>query len=59
MKCAHHWVIDAASGLVSQGTCKVCGEVREFRNSADTSGKIWRKQGSEKPAKPRNWTAST
>ena len=50
MKCAHHWVIDAASGLVSQDTCKVCGEVREFRNSADASGKIWRKQGSEKPA---------
>ena len=39
--CAHYWVIDAASGPVSQGTCQVCGEVREFRNSAETNFKTW------------------
>ena len=55
MKCAHHWVIDAATGPVSRGTCKVCGEVREFRNSADAGGNPWRtragpeKQSPEKP----------
>jgi len=33
--CAHHWVIDTPSGPVSHGTCKVCGEAREFQNSAE------------------------
>jgi len=33
--CAHHWVIETPSGPVSQGTCKVCGEEREFENSTD------------------------
>ncbi len=39
--CAHHWVIDAASGPVSPGTCKVCGEVRKFSNSAETRYNPW------------------
>ncbi len=39
--CAHHWVIDAASGPVSQGTCRVCGESREFKNSAETDFRTW------------------
>jgi len=30
--CCHHWVIDTASGPTSQGTCRLCGESREFRN---------------------------
>ena len=40
--CAHHWVIDTPSGPVSQGTCNMCGEVREFNNSTETG--IWRTQ---------------
>ncbi len=40
--CAHHWVIDTPSGPVSQGTCKVCGEVRAFQNSVDTGLQTWR-----------------
>ncbi len=33
-RCRHHWVIESPQGATSMGTCKVCGEVREFRNSA-------------------------
>jgi len=32
--CRHHWVIDSPHGATSNGRCKVCNEVREFRNSA-------------------------
>ena len=35
--CTHHWVIDTPSGPVSNGVCKVCGEVREFRNYLENS----------------------
>ena len=31
--CQHYWVIEAASGPISRGVCKVCGEEREFQNS--------------------------
>ena len=32
--CRHHWVIETPHGATSLGRCKVCSEVREFRNSA-------------------------
>lgn len=32
--CRHHWVIESPHGATSVGRCKVCAEVREFRNSA-------------------------
>jgi hypothetical protein len=32
--CRHHWLIDTPHGATSTGRCKVCGEIREFRNSA-------------------------
>ena len=34
--CAHYWVIEPANGLVSQGECQVCGEVRGFKNYIDS-----------------------
>ena len=35
--CRHHWVIESPHGATSEGRCKLCDEVREFRNSsADT-----------------------
>lgn len=37
--CQHHWKIDSPRGALSQGTCKRCGEVREFRNS--TTDYVW------------------
>ena len=33
-QCRHHWVIDSPHGATSMGRCKLCNEVREFRNSA-------------------------
>ena len=35
--CVHHWVIDPPNGAVSKGSCKVCGEEKEFRNSFEYS----------------------
>ena len=32
--CRHHWLIESPHGATSMGRCKVCGEIREFRNSA-------------------------
>ena len=32
-KCVHHWEIAPATGPMSPGTCKRCGEVRMFKNS--------------------------
>ena len=33
-QCKHHWVIESPHGATSAGRCKICNEVREFRNSA-------------------------
>lgn len=33
-KCQHHWDIKPATGYLSQGTCRLCGATKEFRNSA-------------------------
>lgn len=30
--CVHHWVIETPSGANSLGTCRICGEQREFQN---------------------------
>lgn len=32
--CRHHWVIESPQGATSHGICKVCGEERDFQNSA-------------------------
>ena len=37
--CRHHWLIDRPSGPVSKGSCRVCGEIREFRNYFE--GSYW------------------
>src|SRR3989304_5623110 len=33
--CRHHWIIEAPRGTLSRGQCKLCGEERQFRNSAN------------------------
>jgi hypothetical protein len=38
-QCRHHWVIASPEGATSIGRCKLCNEVREFRNS--TSDTLW------------------
>jgi hypothetical protein len=37
--CRHHWVIESPHGATSHGICKICGEGREFQNSA--SDTLW------------------
>jgi hypothetical protein len=37
-ECKHHWLIESPNGPTSQGTCKLCGERAEFRNSMPGSG---------------------
>jgi hypothetical protein len=32
--CRHHWLIESPHGATSFGRCKLCNEVKEFRNSA-------------------------
>ncbi|GBD11639.1 hypothetical protein HRbin23_01310 [bacterium HR23] len=31
-ECRHKWVLEMPNGPTSRGTCRLCGEVREFRN---------------------------
>ena len=33
--CCHHWMIQAAEGPVSMGTCRFCCETKEFKNSIE------------------------
>jgi len=32
--CKHHWIIETPSGPTSEGTCKNCGDERQFSNSS-------------------------
>ncbi|MCS7206611.1 MAG: hypothetical protein NZ951_01555 [Dehalococcoidia bacterium] len=35
--CRHKWVLEIPNGPTSRGTCRLCGEVREFRNYLTSS----------------------
>ena len=35
--CRHHWVIQPADGPVSEGSCQICGETREFKNYVESA----------------------
>lgn len=35
--CRHHWVIQPADGPVSDGSCRICGESREFKNYVESA----------------------
>ena len=35
--CRHHWVIQPADGPVSNGSCKICGENRKFKNYVESA----------------------
>ena len=41
--CHHHWVIESPNGPTSTGECKVCGEIREFKNSIQITS--WESDG--------------
>ena len=36
-QCCHHWVIQPADGPISNGSCQVCGEIREFKNYVESA----------------------
>jgi hypothetical protein len=42
--CHHFWVIEVANGPSSRGTCKFCGEKKEFSNAFPTFNPL-RKSG--------------
>lgn len=48
-QCPHYWVIQPATGPLSQGICQSCGEVREFKNYVEAA--TW---GESKAAKRAN-----
>ena len=35
LECVHHWVIEAANGSKSPGTCLKCNESKAFSNSLE------------------------
>ena len=35
--CRHHWIIEAPTGPVSVGVCRLCEEVREFKNYIESA----------------------
>ncbi len=41
--CAHHWAIQSPNGPTSHGTCKRCGETKEFKNSIKITS--WESEG--------------
>lgn len=34
--CVHHWLIKEAKGPMSEGRCRKCHEVKNFKNYVDT-----------------------
>ena len=53
--CSHYWLIESPNGPTSTGECKVCGEVRVFKNSIqitswESDGNHHRAQGATSPA---------
>ena len=43
-ECNHHWIIESPNGPTSIGECRICGEVREFKNSIQITS--WESEGS-------------
>lgn len=38
-ECAHHWILMAPSGNSTAGTCKHCGENRQFNDANQAPGR--------------------
>ena len=46
--CIHHWLLETPSGEISTGTCKKCGEERQYYNIPDymrEEANSWKRQG--------------
>ena len=35
--CCHHWVIEAPDGPSSHGRCRLCGQMKEFKNVIESA----------------------
>ena len=35
--CRHFWIIDPPTDRVSQGICRLCGDVRQFKNFIESA----------------------
>jgi len=55
--CCHHWVIESPNGPTSNGVCKVCGVIREFKNSIQVTS--WESDGNHLHRSPPVPTASS
>ena len=38
--CRHYWIIEAPTGPVSIGACRLCKEVREFKNYIEEAPQV-------------------
>lgn len=36
-ECSHHWVIQEGDGPTSAGVCRLCGELKQFKNYLEAS----------------------
>jgi hypothetical protein len=36
-QCSHHWVIQDGDGPTSAGVCRLCGELKQFKNYLEAS----------------------
>ena len=36
-ECSHHWVIQDGDGPTSAGVCRLCGELKQFKNYLEAS----------------------
>ena len=36
-QCSHHWVIQDGDGPTSAGVCRLCGELKQFKNYLEKS----------------------
>lgn len=55
--CQHYWVIEQPNGPTSNGRCKVCGSIREFKNSIQGSG--WDRDGRRRRAARQQQSSTT
>ena len=58
-QCRHHWVIQPATGPVSQGVCQTCGEVRDFKNYVESASWGDTRLGNRSSGETRDSVAKT
>ena len=58
-QCRHHWVIQPATGPVSQGVCQACGEARDFMNYVESAPWGDTRLGNRSGGEPNDAVAET